>query len=84
MKNLGRFTVTEELLVDALHLPEGTRIVEIKNAGDPYRFGYELVVEAEGIGKPRVGEKVRAIMPMFKSTKAKCGHIVERFVGWGK
>ena len=82
MINVGKFVVSGEFLAQALHLPEGSEILEVKGSGNPFQVEFEFTVKGEGIKGPRTGEKVRLIRPWFKSVREKGMHDEVRFVSW--
>lgn len=84
MAHIGRCIITEELLCDALALPEGTRILFIREEGSFGRHDFELIIENEALRDCPIG-KIPRICPRFKETFAECGHVVDvKLVTWGQ
>lgn len=73
----GRFVITQELLCQSLHLPEGVRIASVRESQRPGDF--EILVEGDGLPAVPEGGAVPWVSPMWRDKSA----VIEtEFVGW--
>lgn len=79
---MARVDVTEELLVQALGFPAGTRIIGIRMIETSPRGTYELMVVSEQLNEVADYDVIPKLIPIFTYTYDKCGHVVEVSIDW--
>ena len=66
--NGAKFDVSEQLLIDLLHMPEGTRILGIQKE-NPFSDAFTFYVTNDDLPRVAEGGLPQRIMPMMQTVK---------------
>jgi hypothetical protein len=69
MARRARFTVSSDLLAQAINLPKTTKVIDVFRDHNTYYGDYEFIVEHEDLDDIAEGSKIPRVCPIITATE---------------